>query len=34
LTKRDSLKLGWSNGVTTRIGADFTTYSLLVQHMW
>jgi hypothetical protein len=34
LTKRDSLKLGWSNGVTTRIGADFTTYSLLLQRTW
>jgi len=34
LTKRDSLKLGWSEGVTSRIGADFTTYSLLVQRAW
>jgi hypothetical protein len=34
LTKVYSLKLGWSNGVTARIGADFTTYSVLVQRVW
>ncbi len=29
-----SLKLGWSNGVTTRIGSDFTTYAVGLQYAW
>jgi hypothetical protein len=34
VTSKDSLKLSWSNGVTTRIGADFTTYSITIQRAW
>jgi hypothetical protein len=29
-----SLKLSWSRGVTTRIGADFDTYGLMWQRAW
>jgi hypothetical protein len=29
-----SIKLTWSDGATTRIGADFTTYGLMWQHAW
>jgi hypothetical protein len=34
LTAQYSVKLAWSSGVTTRIGADFTTYGLTVQRVW
>jgi hypothetical protein len=34
LTAQYSVKLAWSSGVTTRIGADFTTYGLTVQRAW
>jgi hypothetical protein len=29
-----SVKLAWSDGVTTRIGSDFTTYSVTLQRAW
>jgi hypothetical protein len=29
-----STKLAWSRGLSTRIGSDFTTYSLFVQYRW
>jgi hypothetical protein len=29
-----SMKLAWSNGVTTRLGADFTTYGVSFQQAW
>lgn len=29
-----SVKLAWSKGVTTRIGADFTTYGITLQRAW
>jgi len=29
-----SIKMVWSNGVTTRIGADFTTYGITLQRAW
>lgn len=34
LGRRDSLKLTWAQGVSTRIGADFTTYAVTWQHFW
>jgi hypothetical protein len=34
VSARDSLKLAWSNGMTTRIGADFTTYTITLQRAW
>ena len=33
-TQRYSLKFAWSNGVQTRIGGDFTTYTIAVQRAW
>ncbi len=32
--ERYSVKLAWSKGVTTRIGADFTTYGITLQRAW
>ncbi|MBL8224667.1 MAG: transporter [Chromatiales bacterium] len=29
-----SVKLGWSDGVTTRIGSDFSTVALALQYAW
>jgi hypothetical protein len=29
-----SLKFGWSDGVTTRIGSDFTTFAVAWQYAW
>jgi Putative MetA-pathway of phenol degradation len=29
-----SVKLVWADGVTTRIGADFTTYAITLQRLW
>ncbi len=34
LGRRQSLKLFWAKGATTRIGADFTTYSVSYQFLW
>jgi hypothetical protein len=34
LTGSQSLKLSWSDGTTTRIGGDFTTYALAWQYAW
>lgn len=34
ITGGHSVKLTWSDGATTRIGADFTTYGLAWQHAW
>lgn len=34
LTQYQSVKLGWSDGVTTRIGADFSTYTVTWQRSW
>jgi hypothetical protein len=34
LVQRQSLKLAYSRGVTTRIGADFTNFSAAWQMMW
>jgi hypothetical protein len=34
LGQHQSVKLAWSDGVTTRIGADFTTYTLTWQLGW
>jgi len=34
LGQRDGLKLVYSRGVTTRIGADFDNYLVAWQHMW
>jgi hypothetical protein len=32
--KRYSLKCSWSRGATTRIGSDFTNYSVAIQYAW
>jgi hypothetical protein len=34
IAKNQSLKLFWAKGASTRIGADFTTYSLTYQFAW
>lgn len=34
VSKAWSLKAGWSDGVSTRIGADFTTLALAAQYSW
>lgn len=34
VNERYSVKLAWSKGVTTRIGADFTTYGITLQRAW
>ncbi|HZF24643.1 MAG TPA: transporter [Steroidobacteraceae bacterium] len=34
LSGQQSLKFGWSKGAATRIGSDFTTYSLTWQFAW
>ena len=34
LTARHSLKLAWSEGASTRIGGDFTTYAIAWQYAW
>jgi hypothetical protein len=34
LGRRQSLKLFWSKGATTSIGADFTTYAVTYQFLW
>jgi hypothetical protein len=34
LTASQSLKVSWSDGTTTRIGGDFTTYTLAWQYAW
>jgi hypothetical protein len=34
LGRRQSLKLFWAKGATTRVGADFTTYSVSYQILW
>jgi hypothetical protein len=34
LTGSQSLKLSWSDGTSTRIGGDFTTYALAWQYAW
>lgn len=34
VTEGHSIKLTWSDGTTTRIGADFATYGLMWQHAW
>ncbi len=31
---RSSLKLAWANGFTTRVGGDFTTFSVAWQYRW
>jgi hypothetical protein len=31
---RQSLKFSWSDGATTRIGGDFTTYGIVWQYAW
>jgi len=33
-SRRQSLKLSWSDGVSTRIGSDFTTLGVAWQYMW
>ena len=33
-TSRQSLKFTWTNGATTRIGADFITYGIAWQYAW
>ena len=34
VTRSQSLKVSWSDGTSTRIGGDFTTYSLAWQYVW
>lgn len=34
LGRRQSLKFFWAKGATTRVGADFTTYSVTYQILW
>lgn len=34
LSRNQSIKLAWARGATTRIGADFTTYSIGYQFRW
>ena len=34
LGEQCSVKLAWSKGLTTRIGADFTTYGVTLQRAW
>jgi len=34
VTAKESLKLAWSDAVTTRIGADVTTYAITLQRAW
>lgn len=34
VAKGHSLKLGWSDGVTTRIGSDFSTVAMAWQYAW
>lgn len=34
LTSEQSLKVAWSDGTTTRIGADFTTWTVAWQYAW
>ena len=34
LAARHSLKFAWSDGATTRIGADFTTFGIAYQYAW
>jgi hypothetical protein len=34
ITAGHSIKLAWTDGMTTRIGADFTTYGVTWQHSW
>lgn len=34
LGRATSLKLAWSTGFTTRIGADFDTYAVAIQYRW
>lgn len=34
LTGEQSLKFAWSDGTTTRIGTDFTTWTVAWQYAW
>jgi hypothetical protein len=34
LSREMSLKFGWADGVTTRIGSDFTTFAVAWQYAW
>jgi hypothetical protein len=34
LTRQNSLKFAWSDGATTRIGSDFTTWTVAWQYGW
>jgi hypothetical protein len=34
ITRRQSIKLAWSRGTRTSIGADFTTYTATYQILW
>jgi len=34
IARGHSIKLAWTDGMTTRIGADFTTYGVTWQHSW
>lgn len=34
VAQRQSVKLSWSEGASTRFGEDFTTYGLVWQYMW
>lgn len=34
VTARQSIKLAWSKGASTRIGSDFTTYTIGYQLLW
>jgi hypothetical protein len=34
VNRRNSLKFAWSDGATTRIGSDFTTWTVGWQYGW
>ena len=34
LTARSGLRLGWTNGISVRFGADFTTWAIGYWHSW
>ncbi len=34
LGRQQTIKLAWSEGASTRIGGDFTTYSIAWQYLW
>jgi hypothetical protein len=34
VAKGHSIKVTWSDGASTRIGGDFTTYGLAWQYAW